>query len=255
MKRFDSHPGFLQILYLIIFVILFAFIIYTPTLINGPLHLTEKLMIEEETIEGSLLGIMFILGVLLLNLYKREVYKHKELIKKIHNDKKKVEERLIDADQYIGMVNAQIQEINSIFKSVDKYPETKTELKNTFRFFGERVLGIVNINWVLFRIIDCNTRRTVIERFETRQGATFNYPQVSNKMIIEKQTILPYTSVISNPRNLNILVLCLIPVEKIYEEQRILIQAIINEITKLFVIVNSSYYKKENEIFNGAKPV
>jgi hypothetical protein len=210
-------------------------------------------ILEEETIEGGLLAVLFFLSILIINLYKREVYRHKELIQEINNDKKKVEERLIDADQYIGMINAQIQEINSVFNNIDKYPETKAELKNTFRFFGARILGSVNIDWVLFRIINSNTQRTIMERFETRQGFSVNYPQVSNKMIIDNQPISPFTSIISNPQNLNILAFCIIPIDKIYAEQRVLIQAIINEITKLFVIVNSRYYKNENEIFEENK--
>jgi len=251
MKKISFHPTVLQVTYVFIYVILFALIIYIPTLINGPVHITNKLILEEETIEGSLLGMLFILSIIILNLYKREVFRHKELISKINHDKKRVEERLIHADQYIGMVNAQIQEINSIFNRIDKYPETKADLKNSFRFFGERVLGIVNIDWVLFRIINSDTQRTIMERFETRQGCMLSCPQVSNKMIIENQPIVPFTSVISNPENLNILAFCILPVDTIHDEQRIVIQAIINEITKLFVIVSSSYYRKGNEIFEN----
>ncbi len=67
-------------------------------------------------------------------------------------------------------------------------------------------------------------------------------------MIIEKQPILPFIYVTSNPKNLNILVSCIMPIDKISNDQHIFIQAIINEITKLFVILNSLYYKKENRI-------
>ena len=67
-------------------------------------------------------------------------------------------------------------------------------------------------------------------------------------MIIEKQPILPFSYVISNPGNLNILVSCIIPVDEISNDQRLFIQAIINEITKLFVILNSVYYKKESKV-------
>jgi hypothetical protein len=40
-----------------------------------------------------------------------------------------------------------------------------------------------------------------------------------------------------------------LPVEKISHDQRIFIQAMINEITKLFVILSSTYYKKESKMF------
>jgi uncharacterized membrane protein (DUF485 family) len=111
MKKINIHATQLQIVYLIIIVLLFSLIIYTPTLIRGPVHLTKKLILEEDTIEGILLGILFIVSVLILSLYKVEVSKHKKLINEIKVDKKKVEERLHVSDQYIGKVNVQLQEI------------------------------------------------------------------------------------------------------------------------------------------------
>ena len=99
------------------------------------------------------------------------------------------------------------RQLNQFLTRTNKYPETKNDFKKTFLFFGNRVLAIVNTDWVLFRIINSNTQKTISEQFETRQGFSFNYPHISNKMIIEKQPFLPFTTVISNPQNLNILVL------------------------------------------------
>jgi hypothetical protein len=212
------------------------------------------LIVAEETIEGSLLGILFIISVLILNLYKNEVAKHQELNKLISDDKTKIEVRLTDSYQYIGLLNVQLQEIKTIFNTIDKYPETKEDLKKTFRFFGERVHGIVKTDWVLFRIINRNNSRTISEHFETREGIPVSFPHVSNKRIIEGHSDLQFTSVVSNPQNINIRVFCVMPVEKISQDQRIFIQAIINEITKLFVILNSTYYKKETSLFIENKP-
>jgi hypothetical protein len=192
---------------------------------------------------------LLILGIFILNLYKREVSRHKDTIEKINDDKKKVENRLFDSEQYIAILNVQTQEIKSIFNSIDKFPETKDQLKKAFSFFGSRVIGIVNSDWVLFRIIDSNNQRTIFEHFATRPGYSDHYPHVSNKMMIEKQSISPFLYVDSNPKKLNILVFCIIPADKIANDQQIFIQAINNEITKLFVIMNSVYYKKENRLF------
>jgi hypothetical protein len=248
MKKINFQLTFLQTLYLIIFSIISSFVIFTPTLIKGPLQLTEKLILKEETIEGALLCILFIMSILLLNLYKHEISKHKEMVNKISAEKMKVQDRLFDSEQYIAITNIQIQEIKYIFNSIDKFPETKNDLKRAFIFFGERVIGIVNSNWVLFRIIDGNTQKTICEHFIPRQGFSCGYPHVSNKMIIEKKPILPFIYVTSNPKNLKILVSCIMPIDKISNDQHIFIQAIINEITKLFVILNSLYYKKENRV-------
>lgn len=249
-----SYPSSrLQVLYLVIFFILFTFIIIAPSLINGPLYLAKKIIIEEETIEGALLFILFLISIWIFNLYKNEAGKNKEMIMTINHDKKKVEERLSISDQYIASLNVQIQEIYSIFNDIDKYPESKSDLRKAFRFFGKRVLGIVNTNWVLFRIIDISSQRTICESLETRQGYSSDYPHVSNKMILEKQLIPEYITVNANPLNLNIFASCIMPIAAISKEQRIFVQAIINEITKLFVILNSSYYKKEMKILNGNK--
>lgn len=240
-----GHPPKLQILYLIIILTLFFFIIYTPTLIEGPLHISKKLIIEEETFEGVLIGILFIVSVLILNLYKNEVNKHKQLIQKINDDKKKIENRLLVSDQYIGKVNVQMLEIKSIFNGIDNYPKTKTDFKKTVGYFGVHILGIVNSNWALIRIINCNTLRTISEHFETKTSIETVFPHISNKLIIEEQKITSHTSIIYNPANLNILVFCILPVEKISNDERILIRSMIVELTKMVIIINSTYYKNK----------
>jgi hypothetical protein len=237
MKKLNFKPSFLQILYFLIAILLLAVIFITPLLISGPLFLTEKLIIEEEIIEGSLLCIMFFLGLLIFNLYKHEVHKQKELINKINND------------------NVQIQQIKLIFNNYDKLPETKNDFKKTLYFFSERVFSITNANWVLFRIIDSKNHKTINEQFETRHGYTFDYPHISNKMIIEEQSCPPFTAIISNPQNFNILVCCILPVDNVSSDERIFIQAITNEITMLFVILNSSYYKEGNRILEKTEPI
>jgi len=253
MKKINFHPSFLQVLYFIILLILFSFIIYTPTLIKGSASINENLIFEEETIEGSLVGILMILGIVILGIYKHEIKRHKEQIKKIDDEKQRVAGRLLVSDQYIGQVNVQITEIESIFNFIDKYPQTKADFNKIFSFFGERVLGIIYAQWALIRIINRNTQKTITEHFQVRPGSTSDYPHVSNKMIIEKQPLSSCTTIISKPDNLEFLVSCTIPVDKISKHQLGFIQAIINEMTMLFVIYNSSNTKK-NEVFSEITP-
>jgi len=240
----NFHPSFLQILYFLILLILFSFIIYTPTLIKGSASINENLILEEETVEGSLVGVLMILGIVILGIYKNEIRRHKEQIKIIDDEKQRVAGRLLVSDQYIGQVNVQITEIESIFNWIDQYPQTKADFNKVFSFFGERVLGIINAQWALIRIINRSTQKTVTEHFHLRPGSTSDYPHVSNKMIIEKQPLSSCTTLISRPDNLEFLVSCTIPVDKINKHQNGFIQAIINEITMLFVIYDSSNTKK-----------
>ncbi|MCX6122266.1 MAG: hypothetical protein NTX44_11720 [Ignavibacteriales bacterium] len=248
MKLKYYHASVVQTIYFIIYLALSSVIIFTPILIKGSVYITKSFIIDEEIAEVILLAILFSLNIMIFKLYKREASRQEEFIKKINNDKKTTEEKLYDSLSYIGKVNVQIEEIKTIFNTANTYPETKNEFKKTFRFLSERVLGIVNTNWALLRIINSNTQRTISECFETRHGFSCPYPHISNKMIIEKQLIPSCTTVISNSKNLNILVYCTMPIDQINNDQQIFIQAIINEIIMLFIILNSSYYKNGNNV-------
>ena len=66
-------------------------------------------------------------------------------------------------------------------------------------------------------------------------------------MIVENRQLKSHTTVIYSSDNLDILVFCVLPADKISQDERIFIEAIIDELTKLFVIINSLYYKNENK--------
>jgi hypothetical protein len=247
MKELDPRSSFLQAVYFTIYIILAFSIMITPIIITGSVRISERIIIGEEIIEVILLGILLFLSIIIFNLYKQEVRKQKEFIAKIYHEKKTTEEKLFESMSYIGKVNVQLDEIKSIFSATNKYPETKNDFKKSFHFLSERVLGIVNTNWVLFRIIDRTTHKTISECYETRQDYSGRYPHVSNKMIAENQLAFPFTTVMIDPPHMKILVCCSLPVDKISTDQRVFIQVILNEITMLFVILTSLYYKNESD--------
>jgi len=253
MKNTKVHFAYLQIVYLTILTVLFLFIIYPPSFVEGPVNL-KKLIPEKETIEVILTSILFLLSIFIMRFYKREVDKNREQIQRIKNDKMRVEERLLESDQYIGLVNVRIQDIKSIFYSFENYPKTKAELKNTFVFLGKRILRITNSNWVLIRIIDKSTQKTISEHFESKGEQTSGYPHVSNKTIIEEKQLVSNISVICNPKNLDILVSCTLSVDKISNNERIFVQAIANEIAKQYIISNSTYNTDANKIIVSHLP-
>jgi hypothetical protein len=249
MKILNHHISSLQLLFFVIYVILSSVMICTPIIITGSVHITKTFIIDEDVMEVILLSILFALSLLIFKLSRQEAHKQDELINKFKNDKKTADEKLFDSLEYIGKVNVQIEEIKSIFNTTNAYPETRNDFKKSIRFLSGRVLGIVNTNWALFRIISSDTHRTMYECFEAREGFSCRYPHVSNKLIVEKQFTSPFTTVISHPHKLNVLVCCAMPVNTINNDQRIFIQAIMNEITMLFIILNSSNDNNDNGIF------
>ncbi len=182
-------------------------------------------------------------------LYKKEGLRQRELIAKISNDKKTTEERLTDAFKYIGQINVQMQEIKTIFNHSTAFPETLNDFRKTLLFYSEQTFGIVNFNWVLFRIIDCNTSKTLSEHFQNRLGHTYKCPKVSNRIIIDHYSCDPYTTVISNPTNLNILTCCLLPEGKLSNDEKLFLKAITNEITMMFVLLESSFNNNGKKSF------
>ena len=248
--KINIHPSFLQVLFFVIILILFCLIIYTPTFIFGQMHITNKMIIREETIEGTLLGLFLIACILILYFYKREVIRQERIMHQINNDTPKVENRLFVPDQYIGKTNVHIQEINSIYDNIDNYPKLKDELKKMVSYYGIKILTIIQTDWALIRIINCNTHCTVFENINTRDSLQINYPHINNKTIIEDKQLLPYTTVIYNPKNLNIQVICVLPVDKISNDERIVVQSLVDELTKLYVIINSIYFKVDKKIFS-----
>jgi hypothetical protein len=243
----------LQVAYLTIITALFLVIIIVPAFVAGPVQLKNPIP-EKETIEVTLTGILFILSIFIIRFYKREMANKEKQIQGIKNEKEKVEERLLESDQYIGLVNVRIQDIKSIFYSFENYPKTKTELKNTFVFLGKRILRITNSNWALIRIIDRSTQKTISEHFESKGDLTSGFPHVSNKTILEEKQFGSNISVICNPKNLDILVSCTLSVDKISSNERIFVQAIANEIAKQFIITNSSYNRVANKVIVNHLP-
>ncbi len=248
MKKVKFQPSFLQVTYICIYIILFSLIVYVPTLISGPVRISHKLILEESMIEGVLLGILFIVSILLLNLYKKEKARQQDLIQKISSDKRTTEERLTDAFKYIGQINVQIHEIKSIFDKTNLFPKTVNDFRKTLLFYSEQIFGIVSYNWVLIRIIDCRTHKTLREHFQSRLGHEETCPRISNRIIIENHTCFPYTTIISNPAHLNILACCLLPEGELTNEEKVFLQAIANEITMIFVLLESSNNKNGGEL-------
>lgn len=244
MKKLNLHL-LLRIIYITILLLIFITIIIVPKLIKGSTSFIEKIIIEEEFLEGFFIAILLGLSLLIQKYYRKEIGWYRAQANKIKNDKKLAEERLNDAFNYIGKVNVQIQEIESIFAKDLKYPETKKDFKKLLFYFSEYALGIVHADWVLIRIIDSVNQRTISEHLETRGKFTLqNYPHISNRAIIEDQSNLSLTVITSHPQNINIISCCIFPLNKISNEQRNLVKAIVSQIIMLFIIFESSYYKK-----------
>jgi hypothetical protein len=234
----------LQAVYLSSVVLLFCLVVSTPYLIKGNLLLRERIVVGEEIVESALIAVLLIIGYVVSVMYKRELNKCLREIDELTTGKSNLEEKLNEAFGYIGEVNVQVQEIRAVFSTLRKYPENKNDFKNILAFFGERVLGIVNVDWVMFRIIDPDNFRTLREHWEARGSAVALNHCISNKAIVNNGAINGCSVVGSPYENLSIKVFCILPIEKLATNQRILVEAIVNDLEMLFVIFTSEHYRE-----------
>ena len=234
----------LQVVYLASLTLLFCLIVSTPYLIKGNILLRERIVVGEEIVEGALIAMLLIIGYVFSVMYKKELNKCIREIDELTTGKSNLEAKLTEAFGYIGEVNVQVQEIKTLFSTLRKYPESKNDFKNILSFFGERVLGIVNVDWVMFRIIDPDNFRTLREHWEARGSAIALNHSVSNKAIVNNTAIDGCSVVGSRYENLSIKVFCILPIKKLATNQRILVEAIVNDLEMLFVIFTSEHYRE-----------
>jgi hypothetical protein len=234
----------LQAVYLASLIVLFCLIVSTPYLIKGNVLVKERIVVGEEIVESALIALLLIIGYVVSIMYKRELNKCIREIDELTTGKINLEEKLNEAFGYIGEVNVQVQEIRALFSTLKKYPENNNDFKNILAFFGQKVLGIVNVDWVTFRIIEPDNLRTLREHWEARGSAVALNHGISNKAIVNHAAINGCSVVGSRYENLSIKVFCILPIEQLTTNQRILVEAIVNDLEMLFVIFTSEHYRE-----------
>lgn len=233
----------LKAAYLSSLTLLLGLVVFTPYLIRSGLWLKGRIIVEEEIFEGALIALLLLVGYFASRGYKKELDKYAKELKELATKRVDLENKLNDAFCYIGAVNVQLLEIKSVFTAQKRYPENKRDFKHIQSVFARRALGIANVDWVMFRIIKPDTLRTLQEHSETRGNTILLKRQISNRAIAGNEVIAGCSVVCSEQENLTIKAFCILPIENLTENQKILIGAIVNELEMLFIIFSSEYYR------------
>ncbi|MFH1822406.1 MAG: hypothetical protein ABH830_01765 [Patescibacteria group bacterium] len=226
-----------RIHFILIFIILIL-VVVTPYIVNS-----KFLFIEEEYLEMGLIVMLFIIGYAIFRLYRKEVERNLEEIKKINVEKNNLEDRITESFKYIGSLNVQIEEIRSIFSDIKKFPENKKDFKYILQYSANKLLSIVNADWVLVRIIDTQNFKNLREYSKARGQTVLPKCNIKNGELLAGKCYDGYSAIKSAQENFRVITACIFPVEKINENEEILIKAIINQLEMLFVIFSSNYYK------------
>ncbi len=234
----EKNLKILERIYFSLLIVLYLLIIFTPLFIRSGIS-----FVREEFVEASIISLLIIISYYVLTLYRQEVDRNLEKLKELEHKKKSLEERLTEAFKYIGAINVQINEIRSAFAALNKYPENKKDYKYIMQFFAQKILGVVNAEWILLKIIDTTDNKTLREHVEVRGGAALLKYSFTNKDLIDGKIPSGYVLIRSSQENFTIKTICLLPVKRISKEARVMIQAIVNQLEMLFLIFASRYYK------------
>ena len=226
----------LEIVYMTSTVLLFCAVVLTPFFIRHHFFLTKGIILEEDTLEASLILMLLSVACILSYFYKRELNRYRQKIKHLTSDKCDLSDKLTDAFKYIGGVNVQIKEIRSILYGLRRYPTTENEFRKSLAQFACKVMGIANADWVVIRIICQTNHRTVKEHLESRKNNNFIVKGISNKAIVANRAIDGYSIVASRHENSPIMVACVFPQKNLVEPAKILIEVITCQIEMLYFI-------------------
>jgi hypothetical protein len=241
LHRMNRNIKLLERTYLWILVAIFLLIVFAPYIIRSGFSL-----LEEEIAEVAAIALLFMVGYVVLFLYRKEVNDNRNHLNRLKQDKGALESRLSEAFSYIGTVNIQIEEIKSVFSEIRKFPENKKDFHNVLQFLAERTLSMVNSEWVLFRIIHTEDLDTLSEYSETRGNALLLKHTISNRELASDEKFEGLTVVGSAQQNFRIKTFCILPKEKLSSEGKIFIRAVVNQLEMLFVIFTSTYYKNSH---------
>jgi hypothetical protein len=194
--------------------------------------------LSQEMSEAILISFFFSLIFILASFYSRELNKYRK-------QQEELEDRLKETFKYIGSINLQLEEMKKVFSSVNKYPESKKDIQALFVHTAERILGIINADWVLLKMLDVKNGNNLHEYFVSRGNKRIEKIKVDNKSLLGGTCSFGSCNIIkSNQENFNIKAFCILPTEIKDENQEFLINSIVNQLEMLFIIFNSLYYKK-----------
>jgi len=225
-----QNENLLRNIFIILMIFLFLLIISTPILVSRGTasFLDEK---TKEIVEAGMLFVLVAIGFAIYFLYKRRLEQKEKQLNEILN--------------YVGAINLQVDQIKSITDTLTRYPESKKDFKYLFESIAERALAAVNGDWVLFRIVDVDSGKTLTEYAKARGAAVLLKFEVSNKELLGNKNPADCRIVASIQENLRIRVFCVMPVEFLDKNQEVLLKAIVNNLSMLYIIFTSKAVRKQ----------
>jgi hypothetical protein len=214
-----------------------------PLIIRNGISTAKSLIIEEDVLETLLILFLFGLSFLLLRglLDTLQAYRHAADCAAHENTT--LMARLAEAFKYIGTVNVEIQEIESVLCGIDCYPRSRKEFRRCYDHLAAKAMAITGSPWVVIRVIDRPRCRTLKEcRVERRKGILPTVT-IGNRDILERRRVDGSAVVALTPKNLDLLAACILPDRPRSGPEQLLLTAILNQVVMLFLLQRAGCFQ------------
>jgi hypothetical protein len=236
---------FLIVFYLGALISMLLSVIAMPLVIQHGLFVTRTFIIEEEILETALIVILFGISYFILRGFKRALKANECAVDRAVEEKSRIVSRLSEAFSYIGNVNVELQEIQSILCGVERYPQTKREFKRFIDHLASKTMTVAGTPWVVIRMISRCNGRTIKEYAIVRAKGVLPSATIGNRKILENRHVEGLRKIGSCQKNLDFLTVCILPTIQLSEEEIILITAITNQIEIFFILYRAGFLHQQ----------
>lgn len=228
-------------------LILFLFIITTPYLVKGGIWNTP-----EEVVEGLFLTIEIIVLIVLFRNYDFHSNKSDQQVEELNSKLEKQKELSADTWEYLGKMNVQMSIIRQFVKKF-KAPAEKDRLDHIINEMLQVVVGLIDSQEIILRIINLDNYKTIKEITATQKGnIKRTVSSISNEKLHRGTAagdVKNNFHIISSEHD-NFLLKTFIMIDRndknnknIDKEQAELIQDIVNQCEIVYLLFNSEYHR------------
>ena len=191
-----------------------------------PLFITDGFsIIDEELLETIIIAFLFTIGFILNRIYEKELRLNKK--------------QLTQAWMHVGENNVLTESFQKSLLNINRFPDNKKDLNLLLNDISQKILAMINCQFISFRIIKPKEIKTLCEYSQARNPYENPEIKISSKQLLNNEKSDNYEIITSSITNPNIMVYCIISKIKINKYQKIFIQKIINDLTMIYLIYKS----------------
>lgn len=245
----QTKMKYLLTIYVVVLAALLVCLAATPLLIQKGIFITQRIIIEEDSLESLLIMILMVTSFFMIKGFKNVLKAYRHMANQAGIETSRLECRLSEAFSYIGTVNVEMKEIHSILNSVEHYPKTRKEFKLLMKELTAKLMAFTGAPWMVIRLIDRRCGRTITEHAEISLKDNLPSPIISNRAILENRLVDGMRTIHSSQHDLALQTVCILPAISLSEESIMLTTAIVNQIELFFMLVTSNV-DGENDVID-----